>query len=392
MYFMQGFGSLSQGLVELHLREIPIAGYFPPELFANALSMVIQLATLLLHFISLPRRGSYLQLPPQSGERVALPALSSLKYRGTSIYLDSFVARVNAPRLADIDIIFFSQPTMNALQLGRFIGRIEMQTSALSRAYVETSAHAISISFTDPNTSAACIKLQISCKQLDWQLSCMAQVCDQFSPFLFRVEELSTSATQWPSVQDDEAGDQWLGLIHSFGGARDLRVGDKLTRDIIRALGQAGRETTLLSSLRLLHIEHPMEMTEPSQGALLSFINSRSHSDRQAPVQVNVPLTQCHVCHNSFWQGEALRKHLQDMHTYRIMMCSHCADFEWAPGHDDPILFREHLETKHPDIVCQDAFIWNPLLADFLSTSELESHLQQYCYPWRAQDIVTPSP
>ena len=193
------------------------------------------------------------------------------------------MARVNAPHLVDIDITFFSQPTMDASQLGLIIGRIEVQTSSLSRADIETSAHAISISFTNLSASVAPLKLQILCKQLDWQLSCMAQVCDQFSPFLFRVEELSVSTTQSSSVQ----GEQWLDLVRSFNGARDLRVGDKLTGDIICALGHADAgETTLLPSLRLLHIEQPVEMNAPSWDALLSFINSRSLSGRQAPVQV----------------------------------------------------------------------------------------------------------
>jgi hypothetical protein len=173
-------------LVDLQLHEIPSAGYFSPEAFANALSGMTQLETLSLHFLSLPPRRNYLRLPPPSGERVVLPALTCLKYRGTSKYLDTFVARIDAPRLGDIDITFFSQPTMDASQLGRFIERIEMQTS-LSRAEVQTSAHAISITFPTQSTSTP-LRLQISCEQLDWQLSSMAQICNQFSPFLFRVK------------------------------------------------------------------------------------------------------------------------------------------------------------------------------------------------------------
>ncbi|KAI9443737.1 hypothetical protein BJY52DRAFT_444063 [Lactarius psammicola] len=188
--------SSSTGLVDLELHEIPNVGYFSPEAFANALSVVTQLETLSLHFLSLPPRRNYLGLPPQSGERVVLPALTGLKYRGTSKYLDSFVARIDAPRLVDTDITFFSQPTMDALQLGRFIERIEMQTP-LSRADIQTSAHAISISFSNSSTlSSPPLRLQISCKQLDWQLSSMAQVCDQFSPFLFRITNLRVNMDQ----------------------------------------------------------------------------------------------------------------------------------------------------------------------------------------------------
>ena len=222
-------------------------------------------------------------------------------------------------------------------------------------------------------------------------MSCIAQVCDQFSPFLFRVEELNVSTTQSPSVQDDEAGDRWLGLIRSFNGVKDFRVGEKLTRDIICALGQADGETTLLPSLRLLHVEQPTEMNEPSYDALSSFINSRSLS---APIQVNVSLTQSHqclACHTSFWQEKAFRHHFKDKHADQILVCSYCADFEWEPGHNnDP--FREHLAAEHPHVASHDAFIWSPMLAGLLSPPELENHLKQHSSRRGPPDIIGPSP
>src|SRR6266702_4449252 len=204
---LQQLLSSSTGLVDLQLHEIPNVGYFSPDAFANALSEMTHLQTLSLHFLSLPPRRNYLGLPPQLGERVVLPALTCLKYRGTSKYLDSLVARIDAPRLGEIEITFFSQPTMDASQLDRFIERIEMQTS-LSQADVQTSAHIISISFTNSSTSTP-LQLQISCKQLDWQLSSMAQVCDQFSPFLSCVKNLSINTTKLSSGQGDVEGEQW---------------------------------------------------------------------------------------------------------------------------------------------------------------------------------------
>jgi hypothetical protein len=131
------------------------------------------------------------------------------------------VARIDAPHLEDIEITLFSQPTMDASQLGRFIERIEMQTVAQPSG-IKTSAHAISIFFSNSSTSTP-LRLQISCKQLDWQLSCMAQVCDQFSPFLFRVEQLRINTTQPSSGQDDVAGEQWLELVRSFRAQETFR-------------------------------------------------------------------------------------------------------------------------------------------------------------------------
>ena len=175
--------SSSTDLVDIRLHEIPVAGYFSPQAFVNALSGASHLRSLSLHFLSFPPRRNYVGLPPPDGHRIVLPALTCFKYRGTSKYLDIFVARIDAPRLGDIDITFFSQPTMDASQLGQFIERIGMN-AALSEAHIQTSIRAISISFKSSSPSAR-LQLQISCKQLDWQLSSIAQVCGQFSPFVW---------------------------------------------------------------------------------------------------------------------------------------------------------------------------------------------------------------
>jgi hypothetical protein len=374
-----------QGLVDLELKDIPGAGYFSPEAFANALSDMNQLRFISLRFPSFPSRRNDLSLPPPSGERIILPTLTRFKYRGTSKYLDTFVARIDAPRLGDIDIAFFAklEPTMDASELGRFIKRTGVQTS-LSQADITTSAHIIFISFANSSTSTP-LKLQISCTALNRQLACMAQVCNQFSPFLFRVEELKINTTNSSSVQDDAASEQWLNIVRSFDGARDLQIAGKHTKDIICALSQADGETNLLPALRHLRVENPIEMDELSLDALLSFITSRSLSGR--PVQVNVPLFQCHVCHAGFREAKGLDRHLEDRHAYRIM-CLHCANFRWTTGHND--LFREHLDIEHPEVTLNDPIIWSPL-SPRSSPSQLESRLRLHISV-RAPDIVAPSP
>jgi hypothetical protein len=374
----------SQDLVDLQLHEIPSAGYFSPEAFANALPTMTHLQNLTLHFLSLPSRWSYLGLPPPPAERFVLPTLGQFKYRGTSKYLDSLVARIDAPHLGDIDITFFSQPTMDASQLGQFIERTETQTS-LTRAEVQIYAHTISIFFTNSSASTR-LQLQISCKQFDWQLSCMAQVCGhgQFSPFLSRVEELKINTTQSSSEQDDLGGELWLELVRPFGGARDFWMANELTAYVLRALGQTdGGDATVLPVLDRLFLENPMAKNELSWDALVVFMTSRSLSGR--PVKVNVP--QCHVCYTCFKQQQGLERHLRDEHAYRTM-CSHCADFEWTPGHNDP--FQRHLSSKHREVASKYALFWAPLFAHS-QHSQLISLLKQHS-SLRARDVVAHTP
>ena len=334
----------SQGLVDLRVHEIPITGYFSPYTFASALSGMTNLRSLSLHFLSLPPRRRYLGLPPPSGERFVLPSLTYLKYQGTSKYLDNFVARIDAPRLGDINITFFYQPTMDASQFGRFIERIEMQTS-LIRADVETSAKAISVSFTDSSTRAP-LRVQISCKRADWQLSCMAQVFDQFSPIPSRVEELRINTTQSSSEQDDVDGEQWLELILAFAGAKNIRMvaSSKLVTDILRVLPAANGNNA--TALRHLHVEDPLAMNVPLWDA---FQSSRRLSGHPVELQIS-----CHICKDSFARLQVLKRHLRDMHGYRTM-CLYCSDFECTLGQGN--LFREHLKDKHPEVARNDALI-----------------------------------
>ena len=358
-----------QDLVDLQLHEIPSAGYFHPEAFTNALSGMTQLRSLSVHFLSFPPRRNYLRLPPPPEERIVLLALTHLKYRGVSKYLDSFVARIDAPRLEVIDITFFNQTTMDASQLSRFIERIEMQTSLL-QADVETSADAISISFT--NTSSSTLRLQISCKQLDWQLSCMAQICDQISPFLSRVNSLGINAAQPLGGQDDEHSEQWLDLVHSFkfDNAESFWVGGVTTGTILYALGSVdGGNTTVLPSLRRLHVQESLTMDGQLWDAIQSFITLRSISGR--PAEVNAPSYQCHICHGSSEDQQGLKRHLRNKYGYRIL-CSYCGAFECTPRNND--LFRDHIKRAHPEVAGNDALVSKPFLNRFQLDCLLNRH------------------
>ena len=349
--------SRSTGLVDLRLHEISNVGYFPPDVFVNAVSAMTQLETLSLHFLSLPPRRSYVGSPPPPEERVVLPALKCLKYRGTSKYLDKIVARIDAPRLGDMDITFFSQPTMDALQLGQFIERIEMETS-LVKADVQTSAHAISITFpnpsamqtsldqadiqppttgpistiTFPNSSAPpLLRLQISCKWLDWQLSSMTQICNHFSPFLFRVEDLRISSAQSPREEDGMTGEQWPELIRAFSNAKVFRVAGVHVKDILYALRSAnGGDTAVLPVLRDLRVQKRMPTNGSLWNVAQSFITSRLLSGHQIELlaaenprgQTVNKVFECTMCGQRFKRYIAPSQHIRTHTGERPPQCA----------------------------------------------------------------------
>ncbi|KAH9178374.1 hypothetical protein EDB89DRAFT_1170790 [Lactarius sanguifluus] len=261
----------SQNLVDLQLHDIPRAGYFSPEAFANALCGMTQLETLSLHFLSLPPRRNYIGLPPPPGDHVVLPALTRFKYRGISKYLDNLVARIDAPRLEEIDITFFNQPTLDASQLGLFINRTETWEPPL-RARIISSEDAISISitFTQP-VAFEQLSLQISCERLDWQLSSITQICDHFPSSLSSVEDLGFETIGPSNASDDTDDEHWLRLICTFEGIKDFHVVGKHATDILHALHPADEgQKIVLPSLRKLHLLRPTSV----QGPLLDSVES----------------------------------------------------------------------------------------------------------------------
>jgi hypothetical protein len=365
--------SSSKDLVYLQLHEIPRDGYFHPEAFAGALSGMTQLRALSLHFLSLPSHRNFLGFPPPPEARIILPALTCLEYRGTSKYLDILVGRIDAPRLMDIDTTFFSQPTMDASQLGQFIDQLEPLKSP-REANIETSTHAISItiSFTEPSDSH--LQLQISCKQLDWQLSSMAQVCQQFSPFLSRVSDLCVNADHPSTEQDDVDSERWMDLVRSFNGVREFSLAGELTAEILCALGPAdGGHSTVLPALRMLRVEKHMTANEPSWRAVRSFKTLRWLSG--LPVRLSTQGFSCHICLDDFIEQE-LTYHLMFMHKYR-MVCSYCSDFECTPGHNHP--FREHIGSKHPEVADPDPS--STLSLPSRVDGFLDSFVYRHCFP-----------
>jgi hypothetical protein len=345
--------SSSTNIVELQLHEIPMAGYFTPQAFANVLSGASHLQSLSLHFLSFPPRRNYIGLPPLGSHRIVLPTLTCFKYRGISKYLDSFVARIDAPRLKDIDITFFSQPTMDASELGQFIERIDMQTS-LTEADIQVTAHAISISVKNSSTSTL-LRLQISCQQLDWQMSSMAQVCDQFSPFLFGIQHIALNTNDWSSGNDDVEGGQWLQLVRSFGGALTISIAGERATGLFCALRPADEGNTtntavqpVLPALHTLRIRRLIPLDWPFWDAAQSLITSRGLSGH--PIGLQLP---CNECDADFTSRD-FKKHLVARHAYEFV-CSYCGDFRSTLAYIHR--FQEHLRKIHPEIAQNDTLI-----------------------------------
>ncbi len=277
----------SPNLINLQLHDIPRFGYFSPEVLASALSGMSQLQTLSLRFLSPANRHNPIIAPPLSGERITLPSLTQFKFRGTSYNLNRLVAKIDAPSLGDIDIAFFNELTFGVSHLGRFINRIDPQKSHL-RADIRTSKRTVSVCFSRRGAPAR-LRLEISCRRLDRQLSSMAEICSHFPSFLLGVGTLGINTTQPTGGLDGVEGEQWLRLIRAFTGAENLHVTGELVTDIVYALEPTNEDpATFLPALRNLYIQEPGPLFAPLRAAIVPFVTAR----RLASCPVTVEYTQ----------------------------------------------------------------------------------------------------
>jgi hypothetical protein len=273
--------------IQLHLDEISHTEGFSPDAFVDVLSGMPQLQSLSIHFHS-----TAFSVPSPAGERVILPALTRLNFRGITEYLEDLVARIDAPRLGDIEITFYDHKC-DVPKLGEWICRLEMQ-KLHRQAEILFSEHSVSLSLTQPG-APTCLKVQVFCEPFGEQVYSMIQICSHFSAFLSHVEDVHISTTQ-PSSGHDNNFEQWLKLIRRFGGAKRFRlVGDHST-NVVRALQLPDeRGENVLVALHKLCIREPEPRCAPLREAVLSFMQSHRLSGHCIAVEYDgLWINECH--------------------------------------------------------------------------------------------------
>jgi hypothetical protein len=265
-------------LVHLILHRIPHSGYISPETIVACLSTLPRLETLFLGFQSPRSRRETRRLPPPT--RSTLPALIKLYFIGVSEYLEDFVAGIDCPLLDYLEISLFHQLIFDAPQLIQFISRTPM-LEVHDQAWVEFSDSYVRVIF--PKTSFGYhLALKILCRQPEWQLSSVAQICtSSFSQSLVHmVERLyirkkSNSTLEW---QDDIEDSQWLELLHPFTAVKDLYLSKEFAPRIAPSLQElvGGRTMEVLPALKSLFLaELPKSGPFTFKEAIWKFIAAR---------------------------------------------------------------------------------------------------------------------
>jgi F-box-like len=289
-------------LVRLTLRHIPHSGYISPEAMVTCLATLTKLEFLGLDFESprsCPDRDCHrLPLPPT---RPALPALTKFEFRGVSEYLEDLVARINAPLLEELYIIFFHQLLLDTPHLVHFIKRTPKLTPH-NEAQIMFLDDAVQVLLG----STQQVILRTSCRPSDWQLSFVAQVCHSFLSLVPALEHLfiCEGIHSPPHWQDDIENSQWLDLLDPFRYVKSLHLSEGIVPRIAPAIQELveGGVAGVLPALDSLFLEdshpsglveqsHPSEsyISKPVQEAIGMFIAARQLSR--------------HTTNSYYWRG-----------------------------------------------------------------------------------------
>ena len=277
--------NFSINLIDLQLSD----AFSPTQLSPVALKIILckatQLRSLSLHF----RYTTNHRIPLlPNGERAVLPALTRLNYQGSIAYLEGIVARIDAPFLEDVEITLFDGPILTHSKLNESINRIEMHTSHRG-AQLLSSEPTVLIS---PQTGLGAfmrLKLQSLSKPSLMQISSMAQICLDFSPF-FRNNDLHISMTQSSERIDSLHSGELLVLLNPFTGDKSWHL--KLNRNHwtnIVHFSQRRQHENVLPAMEKLYIPQPGPRHSFLREAVVSVMVSRRLSGHPMEVEYEQP-------------------------------------------------------------------------------------------------------
>ena len=265
-------------LVDLYLHQIPHSGYISPEAMANCLSVLINLDTLSLGFLSPQSRPNMESQHPPPITWHILPGLTTIYFTGASEYLDDLVGRIDAPRLEYLSITFFFQLNFDTPHLAQFISRTP-RLQEPNEIDVVMDVITEVVLYCTPGDR----RVEILCEEPrgQHQLSFVTQVCTMCLPTLptaesLRLRDFFDEPYLDMSWKDDVENDQWLELLRPFTAVRNLYISEEFQPNIASALQElvGGRTTEVLPSLQKIFMI-PFDSSRSFKEAFGQFVAAR---------------------------------------------------------------------------------------------------------------------
>jgi hypothetical protein len=195
------------------------------------------------------------------------------------------VARIDTPRLDQLSATFFNDIEFDTPELIRFVSRTPTFKTPIE-AYV---VFGILSARVRRRSQASYLEIEIICREPNWQLSSLAQICSSSFPLLSTTENLyifehSRSQLDWKDAIDDT---EWLELLRPFTAVKDLYLSKQFAPRIAPALQEltGGRTTYELPALQNLFMEG-FRPSEPVQEGIRQFISARQLTNRPVAIAV----------------------------------------------------------------------------------------------------------
>jgi hypothetical protein len=274
-------------LVYLKLFNIPHSGYFSPKGSVALISALPSLEALFLEFQSPQSCPDRETRPPPLSKRSILPALRELHFKGVTEYLEDFVTCIDAPQLQNFYITFLNQIDFDTPRLAQFINRAHTTFSHARVHFNDTTAAVKLTSWTQY------LEVEVSCREPDWQLSSVAQVCNScFPPFPFSmVEDLYIEHEYSQLIWNSDAIENalWLELLLPFTAVKNFYPSKGFAPDIAVALKElvGVRITEVLPSLQNIFVEE-LNPPGPFQENIRQFVAARRLSGHPITISLRV--------------------------------------------------------------------------------------------------------
>ena len=273
-------------LVSLELHNIPHSGYIPPEAIVTALSTLTRLKLLRLFFESPQSRPDPAHQRPPLTTHSVLPNLELFEFKGDSEYVEVVMAHIDAPRLEILQTILFNDIVFDTPQLTQFIGRTP-NMQALEKAYVtfDGDSAAVELSSLEHGRYER-LKVRILCRELDWQVSSMEQICASCLPPLptldLHIVGNSRYRQHWEGNVDNAL---WLRLLQPFTSVKNLYLSEVIAGRIIPALQElvGDRAAEVLPTLENIFLEEG-HRSGPVQEGIQQFVAVRQATNHPIAV------------------------------------------------------------------------------------------------------------
>ena len=161
------------------------------------------------------------------------------------------MARIDAPQLINLTITLFNDIAFDAPQFTEFITRTP-GLKPVKNAHVVFGNHACMVNSSSPTFR---YEVRISCRELDWQVSSLEQLCALHLSSPSVLEDLYIY--EFLPMQDNIENTLWIELLNRFTTVKNLYISKKLASYIVAALQEfvEGRTIEVLPTLQNIFLE-----------------------------------------------------------------------------------------------------------------------------------------